>query len=81
MEYDRTNTGILFKNDSENEKAPKYTGKINVDGKEYQLAAWIREGKKGKFMSLKVEERQKPKASPTGTGRDLIDPVDDEIPW
>ena len=80
--YDNTNSGVLFKNESENEKAPNYKGKINVDGKEYQLAAWIREGKNGKFMSLKVEEpRQKPKVSPTGTGKDLISPMDDDIPW
>jgi hypothetical protein len=61
MEYDNTNSGVLFKNESENEKAPAYKGKINVDGKEYELAAWIREGKKGKFMSLKVQEPRKPK--------------------
>jgi hypothetical protein len=61
MEYDNTNSGVLFKNESENEKAPAYKGKINVEGKEYELAAWVREGKKGKFMSLKVQEpRKKP---------------------
>jgi len=61
--YDNTNTGILFKNESDNEKAPAYKGKINVGGKEYQLAAWIKEGKTGKFMSLKVEEAKKPKVA------------------
>lgn len=53
--YDNTNRGALFKNDrKEKEKQPDYTGKINVEGKEYKLAAWIREGNKGKFMSLSV---------------------------
>ena len=76
MEYDNTNSGVLFKNESENEKAPAYKGKINVDGKEYELAAWIREGKKGKFMSLKVQEpRQKKQPEP-----DLV-AMDDDIPW
>jgi len=64
MEYDNTNTGVLFKNESDNEKAPAYKGKINVDGKEYELAAWIREGKKGKFMSLKVQEPRQKKPEP-----------------
>lgn len=57
MEYDNNNSGVLFKNESENEKAPNYKGKINVNGVEYQLAAWIRTAKSGnKFMSLKVSE-------------------------
>lgn len=57
MEYDNTNTGVLFKNESDNEKAPNYKGKVNVDGREYQLAAWIRTAKSGnKFMSLKLSE-------------------------
>lgn len=57
MEYDNTNTGVLFKNETDNEKAPAYKGKINVDGKEFELAAWIKTGKSGqKFMSLKAKE-------------------------
>jgi uncharacterized protein (DUF736 family) len=56
IEYE--NKGILFKNDykKDNEKAPDYKGKINVEGKEFELAAWVREGNKGKFMSLSVSE-------------------------
>lgn len=75
--YDNTNSGVLFKNESDNEKAPNYKGKINVDGKEYQLAAWIKEGKTGKFMSLKVEEKRQHKPEPA---KDLID-VDSDVPW
>jgi len=71
--YDNTNSGVLFKNESENEKAPAYKGKINVDGKDYELAAWIREGKNGKFMSLKVQEPRQKKPEP--------DLVNDDIPW
>jgi hypothetical protein len=57
--YDNTNSGVLFKNESENDKAPAYKGKINIEGKDYELAAWVREGKNGKFMSLKVQEPRK----------------------
>jgi hypothetical protein len=57
MEYNNENSGILFKNDkATNEKDPQYTGKINVNGTDYRLACWIKEGKNGKFMSLKVSE-------------------------
>lgn len=76
MQYD--NSGVLFKNESENEKAPAYKGKINVEGKEYELAAWIREGKSGqKFMSLKVQEPRQKKPEPA---KDLVS-MDDDIPW
>lgn len=56
---DYTNSGVLFKNkDKSSDKAPDYTGKINVNGTEMRLAAWIKDGKSGKFMSLKVSEEE-----------------------
>ena len=56
-QYDNTNSGVFFKNDKKgSEKAPDYKGKINVNGKEFELAGWIKEGKNGKFISLKVSE-------------------------
>lgn len=62
--YDNTNTGILFKNDvGDNPKRPAYKGKIDIDGKEYQLAGWLREGKSGKFISLKVDDRAAAKST------------------
>ena len=58
--YDNTNSGVLFKNDKKgNEKAPDYKGKINVNGKDYDLAGWLREGKTGNFLSVKVSEPYK----------------------
>jgi len=58
-EYDNTNSGVLFKNDKkESEKHPDYTGKVNMGGKEMRLAAWIKQGQKGKFMSLSLSEFQ-----------------------
>jgi hypothetical protein len=62
--YDNTNTGILFKNDvGDNPKRPAYKGKIDIDGKEYQLAGWLREGKSGKFISLKVDDKAAAKST------------------
>ena len=56
--WDNTNRGVLFKNEYKKEggKQPDYKGKINVDGVDKELAAWIKEGKSGKFMSLSVSE-------------------------
>lgn len=75
MDYDNTNTGVLFKNESDNEKAPSYKGKINVNGQELEIAAWVRQSKAGKkFLSLKVQEpRQKPEPKKEQSFEDLPD--------
>jgi len=53
----RPNTGVLFKNlKKETEKHPDYTGNIDIEGTAYRLAAWIKKGKKGAFMSLAVSD-------------------------
>lgn len=55
-EYDNTNRGALFRNDkAASDKHPTHTGKINVDGRDYYLNAWVKDGKKGKFFSLSVK--------------------------
>jgi hypothetical protein len=79
MDYDNTNSGVLFKNETDNEKDPMYKGKINVDGKEYELAAWLREAKsgKGKFLSLKVQEPRQ-KSAPK---QDRFEEIEDDVPF
>jgi hypothetical protein len=70
----QNNTGSLFKNDRKNnEKQPDYTGTVNVDGKELRLAAWVKEGKNGKFFSLKLSEPQeKTSSTPTSSDNDNL---------
>jgi len=75
----RNNSGVLFKNDKkENDRAPEYKGNIMVDGQEYWLSAWIKEGKTGKFMGLAVSPRdaQPPASKPLPKNLD-----DDLIPF
>ena len=63
----RDNSGVLFSNDKkDNERAPHYKGNITVDGKDYWLSAWVKEGKSGKFMGLAVspKEEYQPKQAP-----------------
>ena len=81
MTYDNTNRGVLFRNDKrETDNHPEYTGKIDVNGTEYRLAAWVKESSKDgkKFFSLAVSEFQK-KAEPE-TAPETED-FDDDIPF
>ena len=72
MKYDNNMTGVLFKNDKkETDKHPDYKGNAEVNGVAYWLAAWIKEGNKGKFMSLAFtpkEEKPEQQSEPAPDG-------------
>ena len=75
----RDNSGVLFKSDKkDNERAPEYKGNIMVDGNEYWISAWIKEGKNGKFLGLAVSPRdaQPPASKPIPKNLD-----DSDIPF
>lgn len=79
MAYDNEKSGVLFKNDQKEGKQPDYRGKCEIEGKAYEIAAWIREGEKGKFMSLKFQEpRQKQEKPKPKAG---FDDMEDDIPF
>ena len=60
MNYDNTNKIAVFKNNKkEKETQPDYTGTVNVEGKDYSVSLWIKEGKAGKFFAGKVQEPYK----------------------
>ena len=65
-QYDNTNTFTLNKNDKgDNPKRPDYTGTANVDGIEFRISGWIREGQKGKFISGSVQLKDNNSAGAT----------------
>ena len=68
MDKFKDNTGVLFKNDKKlNDNHPDYKGSITVNGVEYWISSWIKQGKNGKFMGLAVTPKDaqapKPKTS------------------
>ena len=53
----------LFKNNNVANNGPQYTGEIMVNGKKMRLAAWVKEGKNGKFFSGKMSEPREQSSS------------------
>ena len=79
--YDNTNRGSLFRNDKgDNEARPDYTGTLNVEGKEYRVAAWVHEAKftGKKYLSLYIEAKEEVKGD-----RPTVEPekIDDDLPF
>ena len=57
--YDNTNRGVLFKNErKEKDTQPNMKGSINVEGVEYWVSAWTKEGQNGKFISLSLTPKE-----------------------
>lgn len=86
MAYEkREGSGTLFKNDrKETDNHPDYKGDILIGGQEYWLSAWIKQGQKGKFMSIAAKPKdqrqlQPQKAAPKLPGN--IQDMDDDLPF
>jgi len=86
MSYDNTNSGMLARNDKkEKGTQPDFKGAINVDGKEYWLSAWTREGKPGgkmegrKYFSLSVSPKEQAAPAPQKKAT-TFDQLEDDIP-
>ena len=54
----RNNSGAIFKNDNKKtDNHPDYKGKVNVNGKDMEVALWMKTSAKGvKFMSAQFSE-------------------------
>lgn len=63
MAYEKRDmSGTLFKNDRrEKDSHPNATGTAIIDGVEYWVSAWTKDGQKGKFQSLSFKRKDERK--------------------
>lgn len=87
MPYDNTNSGILARNDRKQQDShPDFSGSINIEGVEYWLSGWTKEGKPGSklegkryfSLSVKPKDAAPPAASPAPAARPA---PQDDIPY
>lgn len=67
-EYDNRNSFILFKNDDkQKETHADYRGTFtDENGKEYFADMWVKEGKKGKFLTGRIKPKTGGRQQPQG---------------
>jgi hypothetical protein len=73
MAYEqRDNTGTIFRNDRrEKDSQPNARGTALIEGVEYEISAWTKQGQKGPFQSLsfKRKEQRQPEAAPRSSSK------------
>lgn len=86
MNQQRDNSGVLFKNDRKTQdNHPDYNGSALIDGVDYWMSAWLKDGQKGKFMSFAFKPkddqarqpapRQAPARRPARRDQDDMDDI------
>ena len=75
----KENSGAIFKNNYKKaDTHPDYKGKMNVDGKDKEVALWVRETKNGeKFFSMAISEPYKP----SETEATVKPTIEDDLPF
>ncbi|HSG62651.1 MAG TPA: hypothetical protein VLA24_14580 [Pseudomonadales bacterium] len=83
MAYEqRDNSGSLFKNDrKEKETHPDYKGDAMVNGQMVWMSAWLKTASNGsKFMSFSFTPKEQ-QAAKKPVAREIVDFVDDDMPF
>ena len=71
------NSGSISKNERKTEdKHADISGSANIEGVDYWVSGWLKEGAKGKFYSLLFKPKEAKQIASTGRAD-----IDDEIPF
>lgn len=86
MAFDPTNTITIGKNKNpRDDRSADYTGTVNIEGQEYWVNLWVREGKDGnKFMGGSVKPKEARGGGGGGGSRSAPsrnDSISDDIPF
>ena len=88
MAQEWPNTGVLFKNDrKEKDRDRDYNGDAHTTcsccGQEqaWWLSAWIKQGRKGKFLSLSLKAKDEKPAKPGAAATASAAVTDEDIPF
>lgn len=74
----KNNAGAIFKNNYKKaESHPDYKGKCVVNGKEMEIALWVKQGKNGSFFSASFSESYVAQEERIPVG----DSIDDDLPF
>jgi hypothetical protein len=80
-------SGFLFKNEDHIGNRPTHKGSIKINGVEYWMSAWVKEGRNGKFFSMAFQEKEEKYQNQGGTGgadsnvNSNLNDFDDDIPF
>jgi hypothetical protein len=74
--------GALFKNlKKEKPSHPDYQGDCTIKGRKFWMSAWIKEGAKGKYMSVAFRQTEEEAAKPTPKPAKAAATPDGDIPF
>jgi hypothetical protein len=78
----KENCGNLFRNEDKSKETDRdYRGELNVEGREFWVSAWIKQGKRGKFMSLAIQAKDAARKPEQGAAKPIGDDLDDLVPF
>ena len=67
------NSGILFRNEDKAKDTDRdYQGSLTIAGTEYWLSAWIKQGMRGKFLTLSAKPKEQRTAAAAAEFADEI---------
>ena len=73
------NSGILFKNEDKSKNTDRdYQGSATIAGVEYWMSGWVKQGKRGKFLSFAFKPKEQHTAAAKSQSA-FADDMNDEI--
>lgn len=83
MAYEqKPNSGSLFANErKEKDSHPSHTGTCNIDGTDYYISAWVKEGNGKRFFSLSFKPKTQKREDHSPQNMGVRNDLSDEIPF